>query len=240
MTTTRRLFLFTRYATGVLAVLFFVGGSAAKGPAARPRPRAEKPVPSPRPTSESSWVVDGLSPRVLQLALQAAEVASKQGVGNGKVLGVIDFSLPSTTPRFWVLDLGQKGVLFHELVAHGKGSGENLATSFSNRSGSSQSSLGLYVTRSTYEGGHGYSLRLHGLEEGINDQAMARAIVIHGAWYVSKNMVAQHRRLGRSQGCPAVEESVVKPLIDAIKDGALIFAYYPDTRWLSTSKFLNP
>lgn len=240
MTTTRSMFLFARYATGLLTILFFVGGSSAKGPAAPPRPRAEKPVTSLRLNSNKPWVVDGLSPRVLQLALQAAEVASKQRVGNGKVLGIIDFSLPSTTPRLWVLDLEKKGVLFHELVAHGKGSGENLATSFSNRHGSSQSSLGLYVTRSTYEGGHGYSLRLHGLEEGINDQAMARAIVIHGAWYVSRNMIAQHRRLGRSQGCPAVEESVVKPLIDAIKDGALIFAYYPDNRWLSTSKFLNP
>jgi hypothetical protein len=130
-------------------------------------------------------------------------------------------------------------VLFHELVAHGKGSGDNFATSFSNQMGSSQSSLGLYVTASPYEGKHGYSLKLQGLESGINDQAEPRAIVIHGAWYVSKSMIEQHQRLGRSLGCPAVEESVVKPLIDTLKGGNLLFAYYPDERWLSTSRFLN-
>jgi hypothetical protein len=154
-------------------------------------------------------------------------------------LGIIDFSLPSTKRRFWVLDMEQKRVLFHELVAHGKGSGENFARSFSNIHGSFQSSIGLYVTESPYEGEHGYSLRLQGLEQGVNDQAKPRAIVIHGAWYVSQSMITQKQRLGRSLGCPAVQDSVVKPLIDNLKGGNLIFAYYPDEHWLSTSKFLN-
>jgi hypothetical protein len=197
------------------------------------------PTASSHLTIRKPWEVEDLSPRVLQLALQAAESATKQGVANNKILGIIDFSLPSSKRRFWVLDLEQKRVLFHELVAHGKGSGEHLATSFSNQSGSFQSSLGLYITESPYEGEHGYSLRLQGLEPGINDQAKARAIVIHGAWYVSKSMIEQHQRLGRSLGCPAVDNSVVKPLIDQLKGGQLLFAYYPDDHWLSTSRFLN-
>jgi hypothetical protein len=190
--------------------------------------------------STTTWEVKDLSPRVLQLALQAVESATKQGLGNQKIVGIIDFSLPSTKRRFWVLDLKQKRVLFHELVAHGKGSGGNFATSFSNQHGSFQSSLGLYLTQAPYEGEHGYSLRLQGLEQGINDQARSRAIVLHGAWYVSQSMVAQHQRLGRSLGCPAVENSVVKPLIDTLKEGNLLFAYYPDPHWLSTSKFFHP
>ena len=240
MTVTRYPFLSIRYTISVLAILFLIGSLSAKDPEASPKPGADEPVASPKASAKEPWEIDGLSPRVLQLALQAAEVATKQGLVSGRVLGVIDFSLPSTTRRFWVLDREQKRVLFHEFVAHGKGSGENFATSFSNRLGSLQSSLGLYITESTYEGNHGYSLRLHGLEAGVNDQARPRAIVIHGAWYVSQTMISQHQRLGRSQGCPAVEESVVKPLIDTLKDGNLIFAYYPDNHWLSTSRFLNP
>jgi hypothetical protein len=185
------------------------------------------------------WYGSDLSPQVLQLALQAFESAGKKRIGKRKILGIIDFSLPSTKPRFWVLDLEQEKLLFYELVSHGKGSGENFATSFSNISGSSQSSLGLYITGSPYIGKHDYSLRLQGLEPEINDNAEARAIVIHGADYVSQSWIDTHNRLGRSNGCPAVRNSVVKELIDKIKDGHLIFAYYPDQQWLSKSKFLN-
>ncbi|MEW6128923.1 MAG: murein L,D-transpeptidase catalytic domain family protein [Acidobacteriota bacterium] len=219
---------FSPYLKSLLTVLFLLLSVSATGSVANPSTKAATP-----------WEVEALSPNVLRLALEAAQTATKQGIANGRILGIIDFSLPSTKRRFWVLDTQAKRVLFYELVAHGKGSGENFATSFSNRPGSSQSSLGLYVTQSTYEGEHGYSLRLAGLEPGINDQAKPRAIVLHGAWYVSKNMIAQYQRLGRSLGCPAVENSVVKPLIDTLKDGNLIFAYYPDKHWLSTSKFLN-
>lgn len=219
------------------AVLLLIMSLSATGSVAGSRPVAMR---AGKNSAKPPWAVDGLSPQVLQLALQAAESAVKQGVGNGKVLGIIDFSLPSTKRRFWVLDLEQRRVLFHELVAHGKGSGDNFATAFSNRHGSFQSSLGLYVTESPYEGQHGYSLRLHGLERGINDQARQRAIVIHGAWYVSQNVIDQQQRLGRSLGCPAVRDAVVKPLVDTLKGGNLIFAYYPDNRWLTTSTFLNP
>jgi hypothetical protein len=228
MTMIRYRFTFTRYFKILMAALFLIGSLSATDSVATSRPTAIK-----------SWNVEDLSPNVLKLALQAAEAAKKQGISKGKILGIIDFSLPSTKRRFWVLDMEQKRVLFHELVAHGKGSGENFARSFSNIHGSFQSSIGLYVTESPYEGEHGYSLRLQGLEQGVNDQAKPRAIVIHGAWYVSQSMITQQQRLGRSLGCPAVQDSVVKPLIDNLKGGNLIFAYYPDEHWLSTSKFLN-
>jgi hypothetical protein len=229
MTGTRYRFIFTGYLKCLMAVAFLLVSLSANVPVAHSHRNSSKP-----------WEVEDLSPRVLQLALQAVETAAKQGLGNQKIMGIIDFSLASTKRRFWVLDLEHKRVLFHELVAHGKGSGENFATSFSNQPGSSQSSLGLYITEITYEGEHGYSLRLHGLEPGVNDQAKQRAIVLHGAWYVSHSMIAQQQRLGRSLGCPAVENSVVKPLIDTLKEGHLLFAYYPDNQWLSTSKFLHP
>jgi hypothetical protein len=242
MNMNRYKFAFTRYFKILMAVLLLIGSVSPTASIATSRPVATSlsaPMATSRPVKTGVWNVEGLSPNVLQLALQAAESAKKQGISKGKTLGIIDFSLPSTKQRFWVLDMEKKKVLFHILVAHGKGSGENFARSFSNLSGSFQSSLGLYLTESPYEGEHGYSLRLQGLEEGINDQAKARAIVIHGAWYVSQNMIAQQQRLGRSLGCPAVEDSVVKPLIDDLKDGNLIFAYYPDEHWLSTSRFLK-
>lgn len=185
------------------------------------------------------WVIDGLNPKVLRLALQATKSASKQGIGKVKMLGIIDFSLPSTRRRFWILDLEQGIVRFNELVAHGKGSGDKWATSFSNESKSLKSSLGLYLTEFTYQGDNGYSLRLRGLEPGINDKARSRAIVIHGAPYISQGTIDKLGYLGRSWGCPAVSDSVAKPLIDTLKGGNLIFAYYPDDDWLSTSRFLK-
>ena len=236
MTDRRYRFYLPRCLKSLLAVVLCIVGSAANLPVARPHTLTAQPY---WPTTQP-WEVEALSPKVLRLALQAVESATKQGLSNGRILGIIDFSLPSSKRRFWVLDLEHQRLLFHELVAHGKGSGDNFATTFSNQPGSSQSSLGLYLTTSPYEGQHGYSLRLEGLETGINDQAMARALVIHGAWYVSKDMLDQHQRLGRSLGCPAVNNEVVKPLIDTLKDGQLLFAYYPDEQWLSKSRFLNP
>jgi hypothetical protein len=240
MTSTRNRFTLPRYFKSLIMVAFLMVCLAANNPMARPNRNSAKPLTSPNRNSAKSWEVDGLSPHVLQLALQAVESATAQGIGKRKIVGIIDYSLPSTKRRFWVLNLEQKRVVFHELVAHGKGSGENLATSFSNQSGSFQSSLGLYLTESPYEGEHGYSLRLRGLEEKVNDQAKSRAIVLHGAWYVNQSMIDRQKRLGRSLGCPAVEDSVAKPLIDSLKEGHLIFVYYPDPQWLSTSRFLHP
>jgi hypothetical protein len=236
MTVVRYRFNLLRFFKGLATILLLIVSLSTMPPSARPFTRAFQTHSS----DAESWQVKALSPQVLQLALQAAKSATSRGVGSGKILGIIDFSLPSSERRFWVLDLEHHRVLFHELVAHGRGSGDNLATAFSNQPGSFQSSLGLFLTSAPYEGQHGYSLRLDGLESGINDQAMSRALVIHGAWYVSKSMIDQHQRLGRSLGCPAVSEEVAKPLIDTLKDGQLLFAYYPDAQWLSSSKFLNP
>jgi L,D-transpeptidase catalytic domain len=177
---------------------------------------------------------DGLSPKVLAAALDAVACAKARGVsGRDDLLTVIDYSLPSTQPRLWVLDLAHGKVLFHELVAHGAGSGDLVATHFSNTDDSRQTSLGLFLTAGTYEGGNGYSLRLKGLDEGVNDRAESRNIVMHGAWYVSADHARQYGRLGRSWGCPALSQQMAKPVIDAIKGGSFVFSYSgADKSWL--------
>jgi hypothetical protein len=182
----------------------------------------------------------GLDPKVLALALQAAACAMRRGlVTVPGVLTVIDYARPSTERRLWVLDVEHERLLFRELVAHGRGSGDLFATAFSNDDGSKQSSLGLFVTGAAFEGKHGYSLRLHGLEPGINDNALARALVMHGADYMSPEFAAAQGRLGRSHGCPALPLAVATAVIDAIRGGTALFAYYPDPAWLETSRFLG-
>ncbi len=180
-----------------------------------------------------------LNPVVLELALEAADCAWKGGEKRRDILSVIDYSLPSVEPRLWVFDMNSKKLIYKELVAHGVGSGEFTATKFSNQHGTKQSSLGLFRTGTTYFGQNGYSLKLHGLEEGVNHKALARTIVIHGAWYVSENFGKKHGRMGRSWGCPALDPKVAKPLIDTIKEGTLLFIYYPDPDWLNSSAFLR-
>lgn len=176
---------------------------------------------------------------VLDVALRAFECGRAAGHFEGSLLTIIDYSLPSTERRLWVIDVDRAAVLFNELVAHGEGSGDRLAVAFSNAPGSRQSSLGLFKTEETYWGRHGRALRLSGLEPGINDRAEDRAIVIHGAPYVSETFVAEHGRLGRSWGCPALPFGVHDAVIDRIKDGTAIFAYYPDPAWLADSAFLR-
>jgi hypothetical protein len=178
-------------------------------------------------------------PEVLDLALRAYECGHETGAIDGPLLTLIDYSLPSTTRRLWVIDVPRRRVLFHELVAHGENSGGNFATAFSNREGSRQSSLGLFRTEGTYVGGHGVSLRLEGLEPGVNDRAMQRKIVMHGADYVDNDVVQALGRLGRSWGCPALPQPVSRRVIERIKGGSAVFAYYPDRRWLEQSRFLR-
>ncbi|MDQ3283802.1 MAG: murein L,D-transpeptidase catalytic domain family protein [Acidobacteriota bacterium] len=182
----------------------------------------------------------GLKADVLRLAIRATRCASQRGLVKRKdLLTVIDYSLPSDKPRLFVFDMGEKKLLFRELVAHGKMSGGNLASFFSNSPGSLATSLGLFVTADTYIGGNGYSLRLRGLEEGVNDMAWDRAIVMHGASYVSRAAIAALGRLGRSWGCPAVRAEVARKIIDTVKGGSPIFAYYPDKNWLTQSAFFG-
>jgi L,D-transpeptidase catalytic domain len=191
-------------------------------------------------TARAFASVQSLNNQVLQLALNAATCARESGVvNNDRLLTVIDYSKASTQPRLWVLDLESERVLFEELVAHGQGSGDNYATKFSNQDGTHQTSLGLFRTADTYVGTNGYSLRLDGLEPGVNDHARDRAIVIHGAPYVNAVASRTLGRLGRSWGCPALRPAIARTLIDTIKAGSLVFAYYPDQQWLRGSRFLN-
>ncbi|WP_303638212.1 murein L,D-transpeptidase catalytic domain family protein [Stenotrophomonas tuberculopleuritidis] len=179
--------------------------------------------------------------RVLRLAAHAMRCALRRpelGV-SAERLSVIDYSRPSTEPRMWVFDLARQRLLFEEWVAHGRNSGNNRTEHFSNREGSFMSSLGAFTAQETYMGGNGYSLRLAGLEPGFNDRARERAIVIHGAPYVNPSAAQLQGRLGRSLGCPAVRLSVARPLIDALRGGTMVFAYYPDQEWLKHSQLLG-
>jgi hypothetical protein len=184
-------------------------------------------------------ILTRLAPNADPTALRLAAEALSCAAPDASRLAVIDYSLPSTEPRLWVFDLVRKRLLFKELVSHGRGSGDALAHAFSNEPESHQSSLGLFRTLDSYYGRNGYSLRLQGLEPGINDLAYERAIVIHGADYVSESFIERTGRLGRSLGCPAVRPEVTRRLIDVLKDDQYLFAYYPDRKWLQRSAFLG-
>lgn len=178
--------------------------------------------------------------QVVTLALEARDCAAELGAAPpASRLAVVDYSLPSTERRLWLFDLPTKRLLHAEYVAHGRGSGENLAHAFSNVEGSHQSSLGLFLTDETYMGGNGYSLRLDGLEPGTNDQARDRLIVMHGANYVNPLQALRQGRLGRSFGCPALRPQVARAVIDDLKNGQLLFAYYPDPAWLARSPYFS-
>jgi hypothetical protein len=187
---------------------------------------AAKPIAPPQQLQRVARTPGGPRKVVLDAALAAYAAAVKQGeVARTRLLTIIDYSLPSTERRLWVLDVTRARVLYRELVAHGKGSGDNIATAFSNEDGSFMSSLGLFVTDEAYVGKNGYSLRLRGLDPGINDHAYERAIVMHGAAYVSQAVADAAGRLGRSWGCPAVRLSIAHTLIDTIKDGTAMYVY---------------
>ena len=209
---------------------------------AQPVLHAAEPAPLAAPDSVVPALLrqaPGLRADVLRLALDAARNAAERGlVRRTNLLTVIDYSLPSSQPRLFVFDLAARRILFRELVAHGKNSGGNVANFFSNSPGSLATSLGLFVTADTYVGNNGYSLRLRGLEEGINDMAMDRAIVMHGAAYVSAAAVRALGRLGRSWGCPAVRKEIARKMIDTLRGGSPVFAYYPEKRWLASSAFV--
>jgi hypothetical protein len=180
------------------------------------------------------------NPSVIEIATRALGCTRHADpVSAPHTLSVIDYSRPSTEPRLWVFDVARQTLLFEELVAHGRNSGDNEARHFSNAPGSLMSSIGVFVTADTYTGHNGYSLRLRGLEPGFNDHALDRDIVIHGARYVDAGTASTLGRLGRSFGCPAVRPAIARQLIDTIRDGSLVVAYYPDKNWLSTSPFVG-
>ena len=176
---------------------------------------------------------------VLNTALSALGCAVNHGMAPSRRLAVIDYSLPSSERRMWIFDLRIQRLLMQEYVAHGRNTGENFAVSFSNELGSNQSSLGLFRAAESYDGRNGYSLRLDGLERGVNDRARERAIVIHGADYVNPDWIDQQGRIGRSEGCPAVRREVATQVVDTLKDGQYVFAWYPDAHRINTSAFIN-
>ena len=179
-----------------------------------------------------------LDREVLSLALDARACAARDR-DVGRRLAIIDYGRPSTEIRMWIFDVETGRLLHAEHVAHGRGSGGDLATAFSDVEGSHQSSLGLFATAETYIGENGYSLRLDGLEPGINGRARERLIVMHGADYVDPDQARRQGRLGRSWGCPAVRSAAARPVIDALKDGQVLFAYARDRAWLDGSAFLH-
>ena len=187
--------------------------------------------------AELQQLAPNASLSALTLALTAYECASHSDPD--KLLTVIDYSKASRDKRLWVFDLRARKLLFEEWVAHGKNSGADVPTAFSNTPNSFQSSIGLYETGQTYSGKHGRSLRLQGLEPGFNDNSMSRAIVMHAAAYADPKVVSGLGRLGRSQGCPAVRPAIAGKLIDTLQRGSYVFVYYPQQDWLKKSRFLN-
>ncbi len=213
---------FPRLALALLAT------SACAAPRAALTPGAMESDPPPQGVSSEAWTH----------ALAAHRLATLEGKTSSPLLTIIDYTRPATEQRLWVVDLGTREVLETEYVAHGERSGGLWATQFSNRDGTHQSSLGTFITAAPYIGVRGLSLRLRGLEPGINDNAWSRGIVIHGTPNVSA-IRARKGSMGRTEGCPAVPKEAARRLIRLIENGVVVFAWYPDPRFLETSEYVD-
>lgn len=179
---------------------------------------------------------EGLSKEVFEMAVKGMEKLLQAGITQkDNIIAIADFNQPSTSRRLYIIDLNTHELKFRTWVAHGKSSGKEMAKYFSNKVSSNQSSPGFYITGATYQGKHGYSLRLEGVEKGINDNAGRRAIVIHGADYVNPDTISKLGYIGRSQGCPAIPMNLHRPVIDQLKDGACLFIYSPSGSYLKNS-----
>lgn len=182
----------------------------------------------------------GLSKPAFELAFKGYQkLIKKQKLGHPEILTICDLSQSSNRKRLYILNLEENKVLVTTYVAHGRGSGGEYASRFSNNNRSHQSSLGFYITGSTYYGEHGLSLRLKGLEVGFNDRAARRSIVLHGATYVGDEYLNTNKFMGRSYGCPAIPAGECDEVIDLIKNGTCLFVYYPAKKYLQRSKILN-
>lgn len=181
----------------------------------------------------------GIDREAVRHAVAAMQCAVNNGADKANRLAVIDYAKPSSAKRLWIFDLKQNRLLLRDYVAHGRMSGENVASQFSNRVGSFQSSLGLFRTAESYTGKHGLSLRMDGLEPGLNDSARERAIVIHGASYVDPNLIRSQGRIGRSLGCPAVRPEVARMVVNKLSGGQFLFAWHPSARWAKQSAYFN-
>lgn len=163
----------------------------------------------------------------------------QQRLNNKELFSIIDFTKDCNSKRFYTIDLEKMKIVYYTYVAHGKKSGERMATSFSDAVESNKSSIGFYITGNTYNGGNGYSLILHGDEKGYNSNLAKRSVVVHAADYANEDYIARNGRIGRSLGCPALPENIYKQVIETIKEKTMIFAYYNDAKYLKTSKYLN-
>jgi L,D-transpeptidase catalytic domain len=180
-----------------------------------------------------------LNREVISKVTTTLQCAKEYNIEHNNILTIIDYSLPSSEKRLWVVDLKEKKLLFHTYVSHGLKSGTLQTTYFSNKHNSKASSVGVYTTEKTYYGRDGLSLRLDGLDKGFNDNASSRAVVIHGGWYVEEDFIKKYGRAGRSWGCPALPLELTKPIINTIKDKSLLVIYYPNDNWFAKSKFLH-
>jgi len=229
-------------------VLFaLVTGAASSHFSAEAKTATHEPAPTTSIRSKSDSIYDSLHLQQKGLSKQTFEIAwhgyeqllqSGQLVQSG-ILSIADMSLPSSSKRLFVIDVSQLKLLFHTYVAHGRNSGLLHAQSFSNAPQSFKTSIGFYVTANTYNGKHGYSLQLKGMEKGFNDNALSRAIVMHAADYVEEKIVQSQGYLGRSLGCPAVPTALHKPIINTIANGTCLFIYGNQPNYLSTSKLVK-
>lgn len=181
----------------------------------------------------------GLSLEAFEYALKGFDKIKRSNSLREDLISIVDYSQSSANKRLYILDLKKEKVLYHTWAAHGKNSGNEYATKFSNIEGSKQTSLGFYLTAETYTGSNGYSLRLDGLDMGYNNNARSRYIVMHGAWYVSEEQIDKFGRIGRSWGCPAVEEPIHKELLNTVKHGTVLFHYTDDRDYLNSSIWLK-
>ena len=216
----------------VIAVLIFAGKAVANKPNTTlltkkktPSSLATKPIGENSAMKSILTSTTGLKPNVLKLALNGYQWASKRVDVKRNYLTVIDFSIPSKDKRMWIINLNTNKVIMKTLVANGKGSGVYKGVHFSNRPGSLESSLGVYVTGTHYYGNDGLSLHVHGLQPGINTNAYRRTIEFHGAWYVSPSFAAEHGRVGRSWGCFALNKAMLAKVVKTIENGSVVFAY---------------
>jgi len=182
----------------------------------------------------------GLKEEVFNYAIKGYDYIQRHhSLGKSNIITIVDFSKPSTEERLFTIDLQTGEILFKSLVAHGRNTGQQYATNFSNQASSYESSLGFYITMDTYTGNNGYSLRLKGCEKGFNDKAEERNIVVHGAEYVSESFIRQNGFLGRSHGCPALPVEASDKIINTIRNGSCLFIYHPNKKYLTRSRCIN-
>jgi hypothetical protein len=229
-----------------ISLALLIALTCAFTPIPGPAATDEQPLPITTTTANVDGLYNKLQLQQLGLNLKAYQLAVKgwknlkaKGAVTRDILSICDFTQSGNNKRLYIIDLASGTLLFNTLVAHGKNTGEEFAKFFSNEPSSLKSSLGFYTTKEAYIGAHGMALKLAGMEPGFNDNAEERAIVMHGAEYVTDHFIHQWGKLGRSWGCPAVPEQLSATIINTIKNGSCLFIYYPDNKYLASSRILK-